>query len=363
MRIKNIGFKGFRSLADGFVSTDHDIVILEGANGMGKTSFLEAIYFSLFLSSFRTKNTEELINFNENNLIISSLVSEKGYDYRLKTSLSNFKKNISVNEKAVKRLSDLLNLFPCVFFSYDDKTIITREPKLRRNFINQILFFYDPFFSFLLKKYNNLLKQRNVLLKGKKDSMLDVYDEQISKEGFEIYKKRDVIIKVLQECVNDLYSELFCMDVDFKAVYKSQCSEVESEADYMGMLVKNRNNDFKYLSTTFGIHSDDVIFKFKGYGIKESASTGQIRLLSIILRLAETMIIYNKNNVSPLILIDDVFLEMDEDKKKILFSYLAHFEQVFYTFMPGEIFYKDAFNQDYDIMKYTVKSGRFYAEH
>lgn len=354
MLISSFGFKDFRNLEENRLDTASKAIVFTGVNGSGKTSLLECIYSAMLLSSFRTGKLEEVINFQKTQSRLS-LCIDSGEHKNIETFIQKNTKKIFVDEKAVHRRAELVEMFAIVAFSYDDKDIVTHEPKLRRHFIDQLLCFTDTEYYNNLKSYKNIIKERNQAIRTSHMNLVSFYDDKLSKLGFYIYKKRLAAASLVQDVVNKINLELFSDSESYSVFYKSACSRIDSESGYLDMLRQNIDSDIASASTTFGVHTDDFVLQKDGKIAALTLSTGQIRLLSILLRLAEVDIVYSQKKKSPVILVDDVLLELDDEKKNTVFSYLySKYPQVFWTFIEGVDFYKK-FD---DVKIYSISSGK-----
>lgn len=293
------------------------IVGICGANGIGKTNLLDAIYYLCFtksyfgrsdsqnahagLAGFRIEGDFELNDQQQKALCI---VRDTG------------RKEFSLNGDAYEKFAHHVGKFPCVIIAPDDTGIITEGSETRRRYIDAILSQLDPQYLSCLIDYNKILQQRNSFLKSMADtgirdiSLLDVYDSQLVADGNYIFHKRK---EFLQECiglVKDLYTQISGNDEKVNVIYESQLHRSSFEA-----LLKNfREKDILLQRTNAGIHKDDLQIFLNNQVFKNIASQGQRKSLLFALKLSEFEMLRLHKRFSPLLLLDDVFEKLDEQR-------------------------------------------------
>jgi DNA replication and repair protein RecF len=332
------------------------VVFLIGENGQGKTNFIEGIYYLCFGSSFRTRINERIIKNNENFAYITgSFLSCSDMESTISVQiLKNKKKEIKVDNKIVNDRKTIIQNIPCIVFSHDDMIFIKGPPEQKRWFLNQTISLFEPVFIDLLRDYRKSIKNRNVCLKNRTNDMISIYNERIAAIGLEIQKKRKNLIKEFNHTFSFYYKAISGSDREIRIVYKPSWAGVDTRDDIIKILCEKINTDSELGLTTTGPHRDTIGFYEGKNNYVLNASTGQLRLLSIVLRIAQARYFYEKTGKKPVLLIDDVLLELDYIKRVLFFKRLTDYEQIFFTFLPDESFIE---SEKGDILKYYIKNG------
>ncbi len=300
------------------------ITVIMGENGAGKTNLLEAVHLCCLGKSHRTNNDRDMIRDEfETCGVHAKVMRNSGLN---EVGVRIFKKRrrkkiIYVNGKIVPRIGDMMGYVTCVMFAPEDLDIIKGGPQNRRRYIDMLLSKSDPEYFFALQSYNNVLKQRNALLKtiarGEQLHALDVWDEQLSIKSSPLVERRRKAIEALSKLASEQYDNISGRKNEvFKIEYDSQLKDSASPAEELyKILKKNRNDDIRRQSTSYGPHRDDISMLLLGNDMKSFASQGQIRTAALALRLSEMDILYNQQKEAPILLLDDVLSELDEKRR------------------------------------------------
>ena len=325
----------FRNLSSESIDLDSREVFFVGENGQGKSNLLETLYYSSYGSSFRTHSDAEIIRKGENSMSIRSFYKEEsGSTHSTVIILENGTKRIEKDGKVLHDRKDLVNTMPCVLYNHDDLDFAVGSPERRRFFIDQSLSMYDVMYIDVMRRYKKVLKSRNLLLKEKNYSTLSVFDYQLAENGREIINKRKNAVYQF----NRIFSDLFEKITGIPGVYIAyDPSWKTTEIDGILATLKEKEEMDKALFTTMsGPHRDKIRFIKGGKQFIPSASTGQRRLVSIILRVAQAKYYSEITGKKPILLMDDVLLELDPDKRQKVTTFLPEYDQLFCTFLPGE---------------------------
>jgi DNA replication and repair protein RecF len=353
---------GFRNLAD----TEADIrgkdVFLIGENGQGKTNFLEALYFCSYASSFRGVRDSELVRTGEKNCSVSVTLGDSLHN-RVLIKVENDKKMVEIDGKRAEDRKDLLSVAPCIVFCHDDMEFVSGSPERRRWFFDQCQSLYDPVYLDDLRKYRRVLKTRNAVLKENRGfsensrsavlSLLDTLDPQLAAYGLRIMQKREESARYFSEIFSPLYEEV--SGIGGIAIRYVPSWKEEKTAGIEAFLAERREGDMSSGTSLYGPHRDRYIFTCGGMEFAGKASTGQRRLLALLLRIAEARRFSQMEGKNPILLLDDVLLELDPQKRRKFLSVMPGYDQAFYTFLPEERI--DQYNKP-DILVYTVSAGR-----
>ncbi|MDD7272073.1 MAG: DNA replication and repair protein RecF [Spirochaetales bacterium] len=354
MHFKSIKFYNFRNINNGIVLFDKDDIILEGMNGQGKTNILESVYTLCYGNSFRTQVSREMIKHGERIMNLSAIIEDEDDIYEVSYSLELNKRKIILNGKEVKDRKELIYLFPCIVFTHDDIDFIKGEPEMRRKFFDQTLSMYDPIYLNYIRSYRNILAQRNAAIKNNQISLLDIYDVKLANLGFEIIKSRKTMVNEFNEIFPFLYKKISGTEKNITVNYRSSWEEKENPNQIIEYLKETHDRDIKLLTTTSGIHRDRFTVNDENGPLVITGSTGQIRLASLLFRIAEARIFKDKTGKDPILLLDDVLLELDDIKRAKFLNELTSYCQAFYTFLPRESYFNE---KKESIIEYNVCEG------
>ncbi|GMO21575.1 MAG: DNA replication and repair protein RecF [Termitinemataceae bacterium] len=346
----------FRNLNDAKTKIDSKDVYLVGINGQGKTNFLEAIYFSNYGSSFRSFKDIDLIKTNEKECSVQMNFCDTSIDENVFIKIENGKKTIFVNGKKVESRKTLLSIISCIIFCHEDMEFVTGSPEKRRWFFDQNISLYDTLYLDDLQRYKRILKTRNALLKdikaGNSSAILDVIDPQLVEFGIRLMERREEEIAYFSKIFEYIYKEVSGIEhinIRYKASWK-----IHTLNETIALLAANRERDVLFGTTLSGPHRDKYGFYCGENEFSENASTGQKRLYALLLRVAQASRYLQMTKKKPVLLLDDVLLELDGEKKIRFLATLPEYEQAFYTFLPEEPYQK--YKAD-DAIVYHVKNG------
>jgi DNA replication and repair protein RecF len=348
----------FRNLDDAVISVDAPEIFLIGENGQGKTNFLESVYLLCYGSSFRTRNASVLSRQSTSYTVIAGTITNEEFDeQRIDVEIEKRRKNIRIDGKPVKDRKELISIMPCIVFSHDDIQFVKGSPDMQRWFFNQTLSLYDPLFIDSLRRYSKVLKLRNQVLKEEQRKMVDIYDLQLVEAGMSVEERRAVTVTEFNETFKKLFREIAGFQDDLQIRYRPSWPQTDAQAEVLDLLRRKRETDFTLGTTTTGPHRDRFVFTYRGKDFSRIASTGQLRLISLILRTAQARFFSDKRGKKPLLLLDDVLLELDLKRRKKFIDALPEYEQIFYTFLPDEPF--SSYRRD-DTLIYQVENGRIW---
>lgn len=321
MQINNLEFKNFRNYESLSISLDPGINIIYGENAQGKTNILEGIYMCGLGKSHRHSKENELIKLGQREAHIKGEFIKDTLPLRVDLHLKkNGSKGVAINQIPIKRISELYGQVGVVIFSPEDLDIIKRGPLGRRNFINQELCQIDPIYVNDLINYSRVLKQRHELLKKMNESpsraeeflaTLDIWDLQLVNYGTQIISRRKKFLEELNEIIFDVHYSITDGKEKLKLVYEPN---VKIENFYEELL-RNREKDRHYCSTSVGPHRDDFSFFEGGKDLKIFGSQGQQRTCVLSLKLAEIKTIEDSKKEKPILLLDDVLSELDRSRQ------------------------------------------------
>ena len=316
LKLHSISLTQFKNYNNRSFQFNERIVGICGNNGVGKTNLLDAVHYLCFTKSYFTRDTLNIQNGQQGFRVDGELEVSAKKEKAVCILRETGKKEFSVNEAGYEKFSEHIGRYPCVIIAPDDIQIITDGSEERRRFLDALFSQIDKDYLQHLINYNKILLQRNSLLKsfyetGNKNlSLLDVLDEQLLKPGNYIFEKRkQFLISFLPE-VKHLYLEISKQEEETELYYQSELNQ----CSFTELLHLNRQRDIAAQRTTGGIHRDDLVFNLTGQLFKNIASQGQRKSLLFALKLAEMDVLKENKGFAPLLLLDDVFEKLDEDR-------------------------------------------------
>lgn len=336
MYLKRISLINFKNIEEAQLDLSPRINCFTGDNGTGKTNLLDAVYYlSMCKSAFNLTDSQSTRHGTDSFMINGIYLSE---NQRTENILCSYKrsshtKKVCRNGKEYDKFSNHIGLIPIVLVSPSDTMLINESGEERRRYINSFISQYDNDYLAALVKYNQLLGERNSLLKRQDvrgfDDMLDVFDMQLQPVAELIYEKRKALVNELLPIVVEYYKVLSQDKEDINLVYKSELNEVAFDE----ILRRNAQRDRINQYTAGGVHRDDLVMEIGGYPLRKYGSQGQQKSFLIALKLAQYDILKSRDITKPILLLDDVFDKLDLDRVSQLIAIVGEekFGQIFIT--------------------------------
>lgn len=313
-----------------------EFTIILGPNGKGKTNFLEAVYVLSLGKSFRSFKRDNLIEWDMDYMRCTANVENDDENLELEVFYSNYpkpKKNFKKNGVNLKNSEYLGNLLT-VLFHPEDLNMLYLSPSLRRRYMDIVLSQTDRNYLAALTQYKKILKQRNALLLSIREARfkgynldklkedLAVWDEEIIESGAVIISKRLLFVEFLNKKLSKIYNSISgdkdTIDVEYKSRIVKKTSNLNIEEIYRDELFNRKERDIIQAETSAGPHRDDLEFFLNGKEISASASRGEFRTILLAMKLAEIHFIKGKTGKKPVLLLDDVFSELDRKRQSHL---------------------------------------------
>lgn len=319
MKIEKLSLVDFRNFQKATISFHPNRTVFVGNNGQGKTNLLESIYFLSMGRSFRLKDDKDLIRENQEIAKIVGVFNQKEVKKNVTSIIHPQGKTILINRSPVSSMKSYIGLIHVVLFSPMDMDFFDTSPKNRRKFLDSEGSKCSQTFVDSLFLYNKVLKERNLYLKQDKiqEDYLMVLDKQLAVNQVEIIRFREEFVVFLNKHLSSTYEKLsnekHIINVEYKTMF--DLLEENREQHIMSVIEDSKKRDCYYRTTHVGIHRDDIEFIFDGHKVETFASQGQKRLLIIATKLILVKYIQEIKKVTPILLLDDVFSEMDSDKK------------------------------------------------
>lgn len=375
MKINNCYLLNFRNFDNLNIKFLDKINIITGSNAVGKTNILEGVYFSAKGKSFKAVSQENLIKFNKDESFIRTDINSNGLEEKIEVKLSrNGQKVIRINENKIDTIKQLRTFFDIVTFTPEDIKIIKETKSYRRNFIDEVISGILPGFNIALIKYNNILNQRNYLLKNQNrekyfKEQIIASTRQMAEEGAKILKVRSKYIRIIEEYAKTIHIRLTDENEKLSILYNGQSEDFYSdmESNYKMLYEKMLNSLEKDLYRGFssvGPHRDDIEILINNMDSRIFLSQGQQRTLILTLKLAQLKMFNEIKEITPVILLDDVFSELDENRTNYLLNEIKDYQSIitstsesFIDGYDGEYRVFELLNSELKVKKYRWKEN------
>ena len=343
MKLTNLQLQNFRNYESVQLEFTDGVHVFIGENAQGKTNLMESIYALAMTKSHRTTNDKELIGWNKEFATIKGTVEKTATKTNLELQFSKKGKIAKVNYLEQKRLSSYLGNLNVILFAPENLTLVKGSPQNRRKFVDMELGQMSSLYLYDLVEYNRVLKQRNTYLKQlaikkkQPDEYLDVLSEMLSELSSKIVFHRLDFMKQLEALAIPIHDQLSLGREKFSVSYQatiplengltpSQMKEI-----YMNQFKKNQTREADQATTLIGPHRDDLIFYLNEVPVQTYGSQGQQRSTVLSLKLAEIELMKLSTGEYPLLLLDDVLSELDDDRQTHLIKAIENKVQTFIT--------------------------------
>jgi DNA replication and repair protein RecF len=325
MIVKHLELSNFRNYEKLSLDFHRGTNVFYGDNAQGKTNILESICLCSTAKSHRTSKDRELIHFKEEEAHIKLFLEKKGIEYRIDIHLkTNKPKGIAVNGIPIHKISELLGILNLIFFSPEDLNLIKRGPSERRHFLDVELCQLNSFYTNSLARYNQVLNQRNRLLKDlfMQPELLDtleIWDLQLCQYGQKVIEERKKFICELNTIIGEIHKDITSSKEVIELIYEPN---VESKV-FEERLKHLREREIKQKISLVGPHRDDICFLVNGIDIRKYGSQGQQRTAALSLKLSEIVLVKSMRNDEPILLLDDVMSELDKSRQLQLLNHVS----------------------------------------
>ena len=334
MFLNKILLTNFRNYSNLELNFDKNINIFIGNNAQGKTNILESIYVLSLTKSHRCNKDLFLIKNDCLFTKVKGTVSNNDRNNNYEILINKEGKRVSINDNPLKKVSDYISNINTIMFCPDDLEIIKGTPSNRRSFLNiEIGQFYNSYIK-ILNEYNKLLKQRNEYLKTDNFNKVyfDILTDKLIEKNIEIYEYRIKFIEKINQNITKIYKSITKKE-NIKVIYES-CIEKDTKENMIYNLREKYDrvydSELFQKMTLIGVHRDDFSIYIDNIKINNYGSQGQHRIAILCFKLAEIEL-YKEKNIKPIILLDDIFSELDTRKKSSIIKYINNDLQVFIT--------------------------------
>jgi DNA replication and repair protein RecF len=364
--VKHLTLASFRNYESAEVALGPGVTLIMGPNGQGKTNLVEAIRYLSTLSSHRVSGYLPMIKAGASQAVVRCLVSHGDRDVMVELELNRDNKNSArLGRSPVSRVRDILGVIQSVTFAPEDIDIIRRDPSNRRAFLDELVVQYRPRMAGVYSDYDRVLKQRNTLLKtaratktsGSALSTLDAWDASLVQYGSEIVASRIEVAGLLEPHLYDAYQKIATANNEPRMLYRSsllgslipdgeEVDDLEFLTDsdraniatlFAGKLERVRSKELERGITLVGPHRDELVLMLGDLPAKGYASHGETWSYALALRLASVGLLKRETRTGdPVLILDDVFAELDSGRRLRLAQLVANNEQVLITAAVSE---------------------------
>ncbi len=341
MKIKQIKLINFRNLENVELNFINNINIIIGGNGAGKTNILEAVYLNSLTKSFRANNDIELIKFNKDFLTIKTIIKENSYNEKVLYNIDKISKKIYLNSNKITKLSEYIGKYPVVISTPEDVLMIKTSPSNRRDVLNISICQFNKEYFKTLNEYNKLLKLRNdylkrILVNSNSDmKYFEIITNKLIEKAIYIYIERNKYINSINSYLGSIFEHI-CLNKNLILKYSPNVDITEYDDENISKILQKKfkrdfNKEISLGMTISGPHRDDFNFYLDNKDMKFYSSEGQKKMAVISYKLAEMKLFQEQEDKKPIILLDDLFSELDIKNKNRLVKYIPEDLQVIIT--------------------------------
>lgn len=324
MIVKKVWLKNYRNYSNLEISFSKEKNIIIGKNAQGKTNLLESFVYLSLTRSHRTSNDQNLIQFDKPLAKIGCEL-EDDIDKKLEVVIHPNGKTLLLNQNPISKSSQFVGILNVVLFSPDDLSVFQDAPRERRKLMDQEIIKISPSYLNALNNYQKLLKNRNTLLKEKKidETYLEILEEQLITEAAVIIQKRTQFLNQINQYYKTIYQQLSNEQTDIQLIYQC-CVEQKKDLkeELKELIQRNKQKDIETHMTNVGIHREDIQFVMNEKNVTQIASQGQKRMMLLGFKFSLLQTIEHFTKKKPIILLDDVLSELDQDRQRKLFEML-----------------------------------------
>ena len=332
MIIKSIKLTNFRNYVHLNLKFNDKMNIFIGKNAQGKTNILESIWVLALTKTYKNGVEPNLITFNKKKALIKGKIRDDKLIKDLEISIEEGKKNYKINNNEIRKLSEYISNLNIIVFTPEDLEIIKGSPSVRRNLINMELSQISHKYLNTYNEYNKILKVRNEYLKLLLTSSvadkkyLDVVTEKLIEKAIIIYKERKKYIDFINLNINSIYKKI-TKEEGLCIIYEPNVEINDFSSENIYKVLKDKfdreyKKELNYGMTLYGPHRDDFIFSLNGKNLKYFGSQGQQKVSILSFKLSEIEIFENYRKTKPILLLDDIFSELDIAKRNKLLEYV-----------------------------------------
>lgn len=334
MKIQKIELTNFRNYDHLELNFSDNLNIIYGNNGSGKSNLVESIYFLGITKSFRTNDDSNIRKIKTDYTKAEGILFNQ-YKTKYKIEFNNEGKKVYIDNSKIKNLSEYISNINIVLFNPLDTKVINESPSSRRKMLDISLSQINKDYLLYLTTYNKILKQRNAYIKqmsingNSSNDYLNILTTKLIDYGLKIYRIRKEYLDNINDYISSIYLNIF-NEGNVKIKYKSEFAE-KDETALFEKYKKNISHELLIGKTLYGIHHDDLIFELDSHNIKDYGSVGQQKNIIISYKLSELLLVKKYKNDYPILILDDLFSELDNIKINNIIKMLNKEVQTFIT--------------------------------
>ena len=355
MKIEKLNLKNFRNYESLDLSFSNETHLFHGINAGGKTNVVEAIFLLTEGNSFRTEDHRRLIKEGAESAIVTGVFFNGENHKEISIELTSSGKRILVNGKKIAKLSELYLMNKTICIAPKDAFFFFQEPKFKRMYFNSVIAKDSFLYLQTLAEFKDVLSERNSMLKNEfiDENAIGILNEKFAKDTEIIIKARTELVRKINERINNVLKEITTNDLQVVLEYFPSIKVCENfKENILQKLIENFELDKLRKFTSFGPQKDDFKMLVNGFDICEKCSNGQIKLITIAMKLT-ILDIFNVIDENPILILDDIFSELDRKNSLKIVEYLKRYKQVFVTSTRG---------MKQMVHKYLVKNNRVIKE-
>ena len=361
MILENISIINYKNIKGVNLDLSPKINCLIGHNGVGKTNFLDAIYYLSFCRSANNPIDSQIIMHDENFFMLEgNYRTEQGDIENIYCGMKRgTKKHFKRNKKEYKRLSQHIGLVPLIYVSPSDSSLIEGGSEERRRLMDVVISQYDHSYIELLSNYNKALQQRNALLKMEEEpdsSLLDIWEQEMARNGELLFQKRLAFVDELVPIFQQIYQQISGQREIVSLRYISHCQR----GPLLDVIQRDRFKDRAVGYSLHGVHRDDLEMLIGDFQMKREGSQGQNKTFVLALKLAQfDFLRRTSSTTTPLLLLDDIFDKLDAQRVESIVQLVSgdNFGQIFITYTNRDHLDKILSKSDGEYKIFTVEGG------
>lgn len=357
MFISNLSLTTFRSYKSLELELTPGITTFIGRNGEGKTNIVEAVLYLSFLTSHRVASDQPLVQLGNPSAYIRAKTQIPDREVLVELEINSEKANRArINQNPTRSQKEIFGIVQAIYFSPEDLDLVRGDPSERRKFIDQLLILRSPRMAGVISDYERAVRQRNSLLKSRAgNESLSAWDDQVANFGGEIIAARLLALSDFEPIFQEIYQEISSEKPAF-INYKSSIDEpsldpTTNTAKILERMKLTRSSEIERGLTLTGPHRDDLLLNLGNHLVKGYASHGESWSIALSLKLATYKLLLN-DGLKPILILDDVFSELDEERRIHLIKLAKSAEQTFIT-----VAVENDLPKELDGVKYLVKAG------
>lgn len=331
MRVTELRLYQYRNYKQLVLQPDTGLCVLTGLNAAGKTNILESVFLCALGRSHRTVHDNELIEQNCDEGMVALKISTRLGEREIRIELrQRERKRVYLDGQLLQKSGELMGALNVVLFSPEDLSLVKDGPAERRRFLDMELSQLQPSYYYTIQQYNAALKQRNILLKDPdvlQNETLEMWDAQLSRLGASITKSRAAFIEELSKVARNLHAKMSGGKEELVVSYQPNLPAADTEA-MRDALLDNLERDVYRGNTSVGPHKDDIMLMLGGMDVRSYGSQGQQRTTALSLKLSEIDILRRVRNERPVLLLDDVFSELDAERQTMLLQVVGECQTI-----------------------------------